>query len=146
MIAVEIEKELKGENRVIGKFTLRQVVCMILIVFIPMGLYYLIVRPDSASSIVPPAMICGTIAYFFGFHKKNGMTMEYFAFKKLKEYMLLNNNRRYRTKNKYLTMMNKSYADDRNKDLADKRAKKTIKKKEKAAAKKRKSSKMKPYR
>ena len=71
--------------------------------------------------------------------------MEYFLCKTIKLYILQNKSRRYRSKNKYITMMNASYMADKNSDFADKRKKKIIVKQEKTVAKRKKKTTLKSY-
>lgn len=139
MIAVKIEKELRQDNRIFGNFTFRQVGCFGVAAVIEV-LFYLIVRP-GINNMVAMGMVLGTLGWYFGFHKKNGLNMEFFLWKKVKEYMLKNNTRTYRTKNKYITMLNSAYLSDKNADMTDKIAKKEIKRLEKEKKKKLKSNK-----
>ena len=136
MISVDIEKEIKGENRIIGKFTIRQVVTILICVIIPMTAYYFIVRPTTTNAFVPPAMMCGCIAYLFGFHKKGGMNTEYFLYKKIKETMYFNRDRAYRTKNKYIPCLNEAIRANKLEKMNNKKEARKLKKENKRKAKK----------
>ena len=60
----------------------------------------------------------------------NGMNMEYFLIKKVKQYVLMNNSRKYRTKNGYVRILNEAYQKDRNEDMSDRRKRSRLKKRE----------------
>ena len=143
MIAVMIEKEVKEENRVIGKFTLRQVICFGIAVII-LALYYFFVRP-TMDMMVPAGIVLGAGVWYFGFHTRNGMHTEYFVIKKICEMVLANINRRYRTKNEYISMFNEGYAKEKADDLRDHKKKQYFKKLNRKDHKRRKKSKMKGY-
>ena len=143
MISVQIEKEIKEENKIVGNFTLRQVICFV-IAFVILGVYYYIVRP-TMDMIVPVGIILGGGVWYFGFHKRNGMHTEYFVIKKTKEFILANLNRKYRTKNKYVTMLNAAYMADKTADFSDKKKKRYAKKQLKQETRRRKKSRIKAY-
>lgn len=143
MISINIEKEIKQDNRVLGNFTFRQAGCFGIVAVIEV-LFYLIVHPGT-NNMVAAGLVLGVIAWYFGFHKKDGIYMEYFLWKKVKEYMLRNSSKKYRTKNKYISLMNVSYKSDQNADMANKAAKKEINKQNKQKNKKKKSSKLIAY-
>lgn len=105
MISVRVEKEIRTENRVIGKLTFRQAICFLIVIVITIGAYY-IIRPNDFTDMVPIALTLGVIAWYFGFHKKSGIYMEYFFLKKIKDIYLMNHSRRYRTKNAYYKLLN----------------------------------------
>ena len=128
MITLEIEKEIKNENKIIMGFTMRQAVTFgaVLVILV---LEYLLIRPSSNILIIS-GIALGSGAYYLSFHKKNGMNMEYFLIKKVKQYVLMNNSRKYRTKNGYVRILNEAYRDDRNKDMSDRRKRKRLKKRE----------------
>ena len=141
MITVNVEKEIKQENKIIGKFTVRQVMFIIAALGIVTAFYFL-VRP-SLDTAMGVGMIIGVIAWFFGFHKKNGLPVEYFMWKKLKLVILRNFGREYRTKNKYITMLNNAYQLQKMTDIQDKRKAKALKKREKRKSSKK--SKLRAY-
>lgn len=143
MLSTDINKEIKRENKIFGNFNFRQVLCFGLAAGIEV-LFYLIVHPDT-DSMVGMGFTLGAIAWYFGFHKKDGCYMEYFLWKTIKMYIVQNKSRRYRSKNKYVTMMNASYMNDKNSDLTDKKKKKMIVKQEKSVAKRKKKTTLKSY-
>lgn len=143
MISVKVEKELKGENKIIAWFTFRQAICAGLVLVI-LALYYFLMKPTT-DMLVPVALILGALAWYIGWHEKNGMHTEYFIFKKIKENILMNTNRKYRTKNQYISLFNEAYKSDRDKDLLDKKKKHIVKNRTKKTARKIKKSKLKAY-
>ncbi len=142
MITLEIEKEIKNENKIIMGFTLRQAVTFGVVIVIMVAEYFLI-RPTS-NMLVMSGIVLGSAAYYLSFHKKNGMNMEYFLIKKVKQYVLANSARKYRTKNGYVRIMNEAYRMDRERDLGDVRKRKRLKKRERRG--RRKKSRMVGYR
>lgn len=143
MISVKIEKEIKGENKIIGNFTLRQALCFAFDLIV-LGIVYFFLKPtEDVIILIGGALGFGT--WYIAFHKKNGMPSEYFLIKKIKEKVLKNTDRAYKTKNKYITMLNAGYLRDRNADLSDKKTAKIVKKNMKKEAKNKKVSKLKVY-
>ena len=69
----------------------------------------------------------GAAAYFLGFYKKNGLYAEYYLFKRVKGFIYQNERRRYRSKNRYITMLNRAYRRDLEQDLSDPQKKKYLK-------------------
>lgn len=128
-ISVKVEKEIKQENHVIGRFTVRQV-AFLGVALILEGLFYLIVRPEI-ELFMGIGMILGVIAWYFGFHKKNGIPVEYFLLKKIKQMCLRNYQRRYKSRNKYIVMLNAYYEKKRILDLSDRQKARIIKKRNK---------------
>ncbi len=128
MITLEIEKEIKNENRIIMGFTLRQAITFGTVIVILLAEYFLI-RPTSNILIIS-GIALGAAAYYLSFHKKNGMNMEYFLIKKVKQYILANSARKYRTKNGYVRIMNEACQRERMKDLNDPQKRRKLKKRE----------------
>ena len=56
--------------------------------------------------------------------------MEYFLVKKVRQYILPNSARKYRTKNGYVRIMNEAYKRERMKDLNDPQKRRKLKKRE----------------
>ena len=135
MISVSVEKEIKQENRIIGNFTARQIICFGAMAFIAMVVYFIASPPIR--KMIPLCLILGVIAWLFGFYKKNGLYIEFFLIKTLKTYIFRNMNRKYRTKNKYITLLNSAYNEDKMADMQDKRKKKIYEKTQKRAKNKR---------
>ena len=128
MITLEIEKEIKNENKIIMGFTLRQAITFGVVIVILLAEYF-IIRPTSNILIIS-GIALGAAAYYLSFHKKNGMNMEYFLIKKVKQYILANSARKYRTKNGYVRIMNEAYHRERMKDLNDPQKRRKLKKRE----------------
>ncbi|MBQ7425349.1 MAG: PrgI family protein [Lachnospiraceae bacterium] len=140
MIAVRIEKEIRGESRVIGKLTFRQAVCFLIVLAITVAAYF-VIKPNDFTDMVPVGMSLGLVAWYFGFHKKHGIYMEYFFLKKVHEWFARNGCRKYRTKNGYFELMNGEYAGMRAENERDKTKRKMMRRKEKKV-----KSRMKGYR
>lgn len=143
MIQVKIEKEVKQDNKIFWSFTGRQIACFGLVVILEV-LFYLLVHPQK-DALVFVGILLGVVAWYFGYHKKFGINMEYFIGKTVKALVLRNSSRKYRTKNRYISTVNASYMADRSADMADKRIKKELNRQEKARAKAKKQTKIKAY-
>ncbi len=135
MITVSVEKEVKQENKVIKSFTVRQVL-FITAALTAAGLFYFIARP-SVSTAMGFGSCMGLLAWYFGFHKKNGLPVEYFLWKRIKTAILMNYQRKYRTRNMYITMLNAAYQEDRAEDMQDKKKARILKQRVKKRKKKR---------
>ncbi len=135
MITVNVEKEVRQENKVIKSFTVRQVL-FIVAALLAAGLFYLIARP-GVSTAMGFGSCMGVLAWYFGFHKKNGLPVEYFLWKRIKTAILMNYQRKYRTRNMYITMLNDAYEADRLSDMQDKKKARAVKQRIKKQKKKR---------
>ena len=126
MISREIEKEIQQENKVLLNFTLRQVICLSIAVICSV-IISIVLGWDFAIAIYP-SFVIGIVCFAFGWMKQDGIPMEKILLKKLQTYMYKNNTRVYKTKNRYVVMLNKEYDRRRQMDLQDKKLKKTIRK------------------
>lgn len=142
MITVEIEKEINQENKVVLNFTIRQIVCVILIVIF--SLFVALVLKLDGEVAVYPCAIFGALCFAFGWYKPDGIPFEKVLLKKIQVGLYGSNIRRYKTKNQYVIMMNNEYSRRRNIDYSDKKLAKTIvkaeKKKQKAIKKAKKTA------
>ena len=126
MISREIEKEIQQENKVILNFTMRQVVCLsVALVF--SVLISVVLKWDFTIAIYP-CFVVGGVCFAFGWMKQDGIPMERILMRKLQVYLYKNNVRVYKTKNRYVVMMNREYDRRRLVDSKDKRLQKQLKK------------------
>lgn len=140
MISVDIEKEIKKENKIIGSLNLRQTVCVLVGFVLAVLLYILTELPIDILAI--PYIIIGAIVAYIGWPHKNNLTAEQIVGKKITRMIYKNETRKYRTKNKYVVLLNKAYSIQKQKDLSNKKIAKRLKAQEKNKKKKR--SKLKP--
>lgn len=125
MISVQVEKEIKQENKIFGAFTTRQAIVLgVSAVFTV--LFYLLTG-ITIDALMYFSLPLGAAAYFLGFYKKNGLYAEYYLFKRVKGFIYQNERRRYRSKNRYITMLNRAYRRDLEQDLSDPQKKKYLK-------------------
>ena len=120
-------------------FTLRQLICLSaavvcsVIIAVFLGL--------SFSIAIYPCLIIGVICFAFGWVKQDGIPMERILLKRLQTGIYQNNKRVYKSKNRYVSLLNKEYERRRVLDLKDKNIKKKykreLKNKKKAAGKSR---------
>ena len=127
MISVDIEKEIQQKNKVFLGMGMRQVLCVCFAVVCAIAFALLL----SPSLSVYPSLVIGVICFAFGWYSKDGLTAEKYIFKVIKEKFYKNNKRKYRTKNKYIALMNKEYRRHENIDKADKKIAKALKKEQK---------------
>lgn len=138
MLTVEIEKEIQQENKILLNFTLRQVVC--LCVAAVLGVVCAVFLDMEFSLAVYPCLAAGGICFAFGWWKVDGLPMERVLLKKLQAGVYQNNVRLYKTKNRYIVMLNREYGKRLAADWKDRRKRKRLKKGRRLAGKKRKRS------
>lgn len=117
MICVEIEKEIQQENKIILNLNLRQVICLCIAVFLSVvGSVFL--RLDFSVALYP-CMAIGGCCFVFGWGKWDGLPMEKILAKKIESAVFQNSGRVYRTKNRYISLMNGVYDKMRAADCKD---------------------------
>lgn len=126
MISREIEKEIQQENKVILNFTMRQVVCLSVAVMFSV-LISVVLAWDFTVAIYP-CFVIGVMCFALGWMNQDGIPMEKILVRKLQVYLYKNNVRVYKTKNRYVVMMNREYDRRRAVDYQDKKHQKRIKK------------------
>ena len=126
MISREIEKEIQQENKVILNFTMRQVVCLsVALVF---SVLIAVVLAWDFTIAIYPCFVIGGVCFAFGWMKQDGLPMERILVQKLQVHLYKNNVRIYKTKNRYVMMMNLEYDRRRAMDSQDKRLQKSVRK------------------
>lgn len=133
MLNVDIEKEIKQENKVLLGLSMRKFICVVVSLLFAV-IFALLFSMNFFVSIIP-SMGVGAIAFAFGWIKFDGVPMEEFAFKKINEVFYGTKRRKYRTKNAYVTLLNEEYSRRRNIDMSNKKVKKSLKKKKKTKIK-----------
>lgn len=128
MISVDIEKEIQQPNKVILGLTIRQCVATIVPLLLT-ALMYVIFR--SFDILIYSAIIFSPIAFLFGWFKRDGLVGERYILKLIKERIYKNSKRAYKTKNRYVVLMNKEYRRHQIRDMADKTIAKSIQKERK---------------
>lgn len=141
MISREIEKEIQQENKVILNFTMRQIVCLsVALVF---SVLISVVLAWDFTIAIYPCFAIGAVCFAFGWMKQDGIPMERILVRKLQVYLYKNNVRVYKTKNRYVVMMNQEYDRRRMVDSGDKKLKKVVRKEVKRKKKELRRSKLK---
>ena len=126
MISREIEKEIQQENKVILNFTMRQVVCLsVALVF---SVLISVVLAWDFTIAIYPCLVIGAVCFAFGWMKQDGIPMERILMRKLQVHLYKNNVRIYKTKNRYVVMMNREYDRRRLVDCQDKKIQRRLKK------------------
>lgn len=128
MISADIEKEIQQENKVVLGLSLRKAIILGAGIVVTILLVLLMGFDVALYPIIPVA----GISLFFGWYTKDGLNAERYLMKKLQEKYYKNNKRAYRTKNRYISLMNTEYKRHKNKDMADKKIAKAVKKEIKA--------------
>lgn len=140
MISREIEKEIQQENKVILNFTMRQVVCLsVALVF---SVLISVVLAWDFTVAIYPCFVIGGVCFAFGWMKQDGLPMERILVRKLQVYLYKNSVRVYKTKNRYVVMMNREYDRRRLVDSKDKKLKKAMRKETKRKKKELRRSKL----
>jgi hypothetical protein len=133
MLSVDIEKEIKQENKILLGLSMRKFICVLRSVLMAI-VFALLFSMNFYVSIIP-SMVVGAIAFAFGWIKFDGVPMEEFLFKKINEAFYGTKKRTYRTKNAYVTLLNKEYARRKQIDLANKQVRKSLKMQKKSKVK-----------
>ena len=136
MRSVEIPKEIQQENKVVLMFTMRQFICVSIAAVLCFGMAVLLDMEFSLA--VYPSIVIGVAAFAFGWIRQDGMTFERILWKRIQAGIYKNNVRPYRTKNRYVPLMNREYARRRAADHGDRKILRAIKKEKRNATKKRK--------
>ena len=126
MISREIEKEIQQENKVILNFTMRQVVC--LSVAVVCSVLISVVLAWDFTIAIYPCFVIGVVCFAFGWMKQDGIPMERILVRRLQVHLYKNNVRIYKTKNRYVVMLNREYDRRRLVDSKDKKLKKSVRK------------------
>lgn len=138
MLNVEIEKEIQQENKILLNFNLRQVIC--LCVAVVLSVVCAVFLNMEFSLALYPCMVIGGVCFVFGWGKMDGLPMERILAKKFQTALYQNDVRVYKTRNRYISMLNREYDRRRVADLQDKRIKKQIKRERKVVKKRKKKS------
>lgn len=104
MIIFPIEKEIDTEHKIFKGLSFRQAICGGMILFIVMILYFTTHTLEyTVYGAIPFVIIFGLL----GWYRKNGLHAEDYALKKIQTKIYNNETRKYRTKNKYVSIFNK---------------------------------------
>ncbi len=133
MLSVDIEKEIKQENKILLGLSMRKFICVGISLLFAI-LFALLFSMNFYVSIIP-SMVVGGVAFAFGWIKFDGVPMEEFLFKQVTEAFYGTKRRKYRTKNAYVTLLNGEYSRRRQIDLSNKQVKKSLKKQKKSKIK-----------
>lgn len=107
MITTEIEKEIQQDNKIFMGLNLRQIICLAIAIVLCV-LITLMSGTNMDISIYPCGVI-GLVAFAFGWIKKDGLTFERLLLKKMQTYYYKNSKRFFKTRNKYVKMLNEEY-------------------------------------
>ena len=128
MRSEKIEKEIQQENKVLKGLSWRQLISIgtggILIAIISLTFGF-------NSVLIPVYILLGVGAWAFGWYKQNGLSVERIIIKIIQQKFYNNQTRPYKTKNKYISLLNKEYSRRKSIDLANKKISKKIKKNKK---------------
>ncbi len=134
MKSVDIPREIQQENKVVLMFTLRQLICVVIAAIL--CFIIAVILNMEFSLAVYPCIVIGVIAFAFGWIKPDGLTFEQLLLKEISKRLYKSHIRKYRTKNKYIPLMNEEYRRHRAADERNKKVVRTIKKEARAEKKK----------
>ncbi len=135
---MEIEKEIQQENKILLNFNFRQVVC--LCIAAALSVVCAVFLNMEFSLAVYPCLVVGGVCFVFGWWKMDGLPMEWILWKKVQTSLYKNNMRLYKTKNRYIVMLNREYDRRKASDWKDKKLRRQFKKERRIVKKKRKKS------
>lgn len=102
MIEIQIPKDIrKYEAKLIGPFTLRQLICFILGCIVAYVVYTLMSKINLSEDAMPIAMVSCAPVLAFGWIKPYGMPLEKFLQTALISTLLAPTERKYKTKNNF---------------------------------------------
>lgn len=138
MVSVEIEKEIQQENKIILNFNMRQVIC--LCVAVVLSIVCAVFLDLEFSLALYSCMVIGGCCFVFGWGKMDGLPMEKILAKKLESIIYQNNVRVYKTKNGYISLLNREYDRQKAADLRDRKYRRQIRRERRALKRKRRKS------
>ncbi len=129
MIEADIPKEINQENKIFLNLTFRQLIC----VAVGAGAAFVVgvvFKLPIDVAVIPMGLI-GLAAMVFGWVKKDGLPLEAILMKKIQAAFYHNNVRPYKTKNLYVTLLNREW--DRRKaiDMGNKAIARQVRKEKK---------------
>ena len=139
MRSIDIPKEVQQENKVVLMFNMRQLICLIIAALLCFVIAVLLNMEFSLA--VYPSIVIGVAAFAFGWIKQDGLTFERIVLKYLQKSLYKNHIRTYRTKNKYIALMNDEYKRHKTADMGKKKVVRMMKKEDRKQRKARKRSK-----
>lgn len=119
MFDVEIPKEVQQENKILLGLTLRQTICMAIGASAAFLIGVVLQLPIDVA-IVPMGVI-GIIAMGFGWIKRDGLPLERIIAKKVMAMFYGNSRRPYKTKNAFVTKINKAREEEEARRKAEKK-------------------------
>jgi hypothetical protein len=133
MLNIEVPKEIEQENKILAGLNLRQLSSVLAAGILCLMVMYLF-HFDVNLALYPCGLI-GVGAFFIGWYKKGGLTIERILLKAFQANFFRNETRPYKTKNRYVEMYNEEYARMRRIDMQDPKLAKQIKKEDRHKAK-----------
>ena len=137
MLNLPIESEIEQEHKVIKGFTMRQVVCIGVVLGFAVLMYILTLSWIAMVVFTLPVV---AIALWLMKENDNGKHSEEIFLINMQRKVYKNDKRRYRSRNHYVLLMNKAYGDIRKRDAKDPAYAKKIKAKQKEIEIKKKTS------
>lgn len=132
MQSISIEREIQQENTILFGLSAKKLVVVFvnLVIFVPLtiaiGIDYCYI----------PLFLAAAISYFVAWFKRDGLSGPQYVSKKISAIYYKNRIRKYHTKNKYITALNKAYMQHKRIDMSNKDLQKAEKKKNKKKTKK----------
>lgn len=142
MKAIDVEKEIKQDNKVMLGLNLRQLFTSIVAVIIIILL--VIFLGLDINMVTIPVVGVAVVAYLVGWYQRDGLRIENIIIKLVQTYLYKNGRRIYKTKNKYVLLYNQEYARHKQIDMNNRKIAKQIKKEQKVTKKQIKKQSCKP--
>lgn len=116
MLNIEINKEIKGDNKIIANLNFRQTIVSAIAGVILLVLYFSTKEAMPLEYFMLVAAIVGAIAWWFGWHTKSGLKGEQHLYIIIKNKIEGNKGRIYATKNKYVSLINDNKKNNKDSD------------------------------
>lgn len=115
MLILPIEREIEGDHKIFKGFNLRQVFALLAIIVF--SFIFWSMTDDVIATLLLDAVPC-SIAIIFAWYKKYGLRAEDALIKQVVDKKYKNNQRRYRTRNRYFGMYSSVYQEEKAKKAA----------------------------
>ena len=142
MANYHIPKEIQTEDKTFIYLSLKQAI-YVFAAFVFLAIIFITLKPN-ADTMIPISMATGLLVMALSSAKNENLSFEGLVFKYTQKLVYNSTKRKYRTRNRYISVYNSYYRNIENREAQDKRIMKAKKKQNKRLQKEMKKSKIKP--
>lgn len=111
MLNIEIQKEIRGDNKIAIGMNIRQLIVASIAGTVSLLVYFNLKDMFEMEEIMMIILIISAIAWWFGWHMKSGLHGEQLIYLKIKDMVSRKTGRIYQTENGYVKLMSKKNLD-----------------------------------